>query len=283
MKACAAVLLAASCCACAGSPQRAASGPAHRIVSLMPSLTEDLCALGARPQIVGVSEYSQDIPCVKGVPQVGNASSIDTERILSLHADAVAGIPAQRLLTEPVRRAGIPVRFFPDDTYAEIFSDIVGLGRLSGRSAQASRLVADLQARTGALRRAEHFRRRLSVFVVVQAQPIWTVGPHSYIAQLIALAGGSNAVQSLPRPYAQYSAEALVRLQPDVVIAPSDSGLRLALDREPWRSLRAVETKRVYFPADDSILVRPGPRYNEGLQWLIERLQQAQTGPAPAR
>lgn len=263
-------------CACAAHPAREDSqpGPARRIVSLMPSLTEDLCAIGARRRIVGVSQYSQDIPCVRGVPVVGSAASVDAERIVGLHADLVAGIPAQRAMTEPVRRAGIRTAFFRDDSFSDIFANIRDLGAASGHPAQARALVASLQAKTRALRATEIAGGRPRVFVVIQAQPIWTVGPQSYIATLVALAGGTNAVESLPQPYAQYSAEALVRLQPDVIVATNDSGLTSALSREPWRSLRAVARRRVYVTADDAILVRPGPRYNEGLAWLIERLRQ---------
>lgn len=271
------LLFALSACNSAAPHASASAGPARRIVSLMPSLTEDLCAIGARSQIVGVSVYSEDIACVRGVPAIGNASSIDTERIVAMHADAVAGIPAQRFLTVPIRRAGIKTVLLPDDSFRDIFSDVEELGRLSGHEQQARALNASLQSRTRELRRSERFARKPSVFFVIQAQPIWTVGPQSYIATLIDLAGGRNAVTNLPQPYAQYDAEALLRLQPDAIVATSESGLRFVLNRAPWRSLRAVRENRVYILRDDAILVRPGPRYNEGLAWLIERLRQPAT------
>ena len=275
MKALAGVLFVLALCACAHSPQQNAqrSVVARRIVSLMPSLTEDLCAIGAGRQIVGVSQYSTDIPCVKGVTAVGNFASVDAERIVRLHPDAVVGIPSQRLMTENVRRTGIPTVFFADDTFNDLFSDIAQLGSLSGRDAQARQLAESLRRRTGALRASERFRRHPSVFFVEQAQPIWTVGPQSYISELIVMAGGRNAVRSLPQAYAQYSPETLVSLQPDAIVATNDAHLDLVLDREPWRSLRAVREGHVFVLQDEAILVRPGPRYNQGLQWLIERLR----------
>ncbi|HEV3154131.1 MAG TPA: helical backbone metal receptor [Candidatus Baltobacteraceae bacterium] len=273
----AAAACALGACASAAPTHSPHADPARRIVSLMPSLTEDLCAIGARTQIVGVSEYSQDIACARGVPSVGNAASIDAERIVRLRADAVAAIPAQRALTEPLRRAGIATSFFNDDSYADIFSDIDGLGKLSGHSGEARNLAASLKSRTAQLRGTERGKSRPRVFVVIQAQPIWTVGPASYISELLRLAGATDAVAQLPQPYAQYSAEALVRADPDVIVATSDSGLRSALANEPWRSLRAVRARRVYILRDDAILVRPGPRYNEGLAWLIERLKTSGT------
>ena len=260
-------------CACAVPANTSHGAIARRIVSLMPSLTEDLCAVGAQRQIVGVSEYSANIPCVRRVQTIGNAASIDAERIVQLHPDAVVGIPAQRLMTEPLHRVGIATLFYNDDAYADIFTDIVDLGALSGHMERARALAASLEQKTAALQRSARFARRLRVFVVIQAQPIWTVGPRSYIAQLLRLAGAQDAAANLPRPYAEYNAEALVRLQPDAIVATNDSGLRPALSREPWQSLRAVAEHHVYILSDDSILVRPGPRYVEGLAWLIDRLK----------
>jgi iron complex transport system substrate-binding protein len=128
-------------------------------------------------------------------------------------------------------------------------------------------------ARTNALRASEHFKRRPSVFFVEQAVPIWTTGPQSYISTLIELAGGRNAVKSLPQAYAQYNPEALIALQPDAIVATDDAHLEMLLDREPWRSLKAVRQRHVFILHDAGILARPGPRYNEGLAWLIERLR----------
>jgi iron complex transport system substrate-binding protein len=264
---------AAVLCACGSSSVARNAPAAQRIVSLVPSLTEDLCAIGAGSRLVAVSQFTSDIPCAKALPEVSNYASVNAEAVLSLHADTVVAIPAQRAMTAALRRAGVTAVYLPDDSYADLFTDIARLGKLTGRSKPAQTLIASLQRRTKELQTREHFRRRPSVFIVVQAQPIWTVGPQSYISTLIGMAGGRNAVSSLPQAYAQYSAEALVRLQPDVIISTSDAHVQSVLDREPWRSLRAVREHRVYILSDDSIVVRPGPRYNQGLQWIIDRLR----------
>jgi ABC-type Fe3+-hydroxamate transport system substrate-binding protein len=88
---------------------------------------------------------------------------------------------------------------------------------------------------------------------------------------LIQLAGGTNAAGDLHAPYGEYSAEALLRHQPDILLADPATRLASSLDREPWRSLRAVQLHRLY-ELDPDVIVRPGPNYNEGLQWLVERL-----------
>jgi iron complex transport system substrate-binding protein len=267
----AAALLTA--CAQAPKPRAVTVSHAKRIVTLMPVFAEDLCALGAGSQLVGVSEYSDGATCARKVPRVANFAAVDVERIIALRPDAVVGIPAQRVLTAPLRRAGVATVFLPDDSYDDIFANVRQMGAISGHMRNADRVVAALQRRTQALQNSEHFARRPAVFVVLQAQPIWTVGPQSYISTLLQLAGARNAVGALPRAYAQYSAEALLRLQPDAIVAGSDTRLTALLDREPWRSLRAVRKKHVFILTDPGVLERPGPSYNEGLSWLIEHLR----------
>jgi len=264
--------LALALCGCATSGAGRLPAKADRIVSMMPSFTEDLCAIGARGSLVAVSQFTEDIACAKGLPQVSNYSSINTEQALSLHADTVVAIPAQRAMTAALRRAGVAAVYLRNDSYADLFTDIAALGALTGRSHQAGALISSLRRRTRELQAAERFRRRPAVFVAVQAQPIWTVGAQSYISTLIDLAGGRNAAANLAAPYAQYSAEALLRLQPDAIIAGNDTQLSSLLGKEPWRSLDAVRAHHVYI-YNAAFLDRPGPRYNEGLSWLIERLR----------
>ncbi|MBV9271368.1 MAG: ABC transporter substrate-binding protein, partial [Candidatus Eremiobacteraeota bacterium] len=86
-------------------------------------------------------------------------------------------------------------------------------------------------------------------------------------------AGARNAVTRLPGAYGQYSGEALLALQPDAILTDDTTGVMQVLGREPWRSLTAVQRGHIIVLHDPSILERPGPRYNEGLKWLIERLQ----------
>ncbi len=268
-----AAILVAMLAACA-SPAAPPAGAAHpRIVSLIPSLTEDLCAIGAARQLAGVSQFSSDIPCAKGLPEVNDASSVDAEKIVALHPDLVVGIPSQARAVSALKRAGITVSLLPDDSYLDLFGDISKLGVLSGHRAQAAALIANLQAQTKKLQASEHFLRRPSVFVVIQTTPIWTVGPNSYISALISLAGGRNAVTALPQAYSQYSGEALLRLQPDALLASRDAQLQANLDREPWRSLQAVAAKHVLIAPDPDVFYRPGPHYNQALLWLIERLR----------
>jgi iron complex transport system substrate-binding protein len=243
----------------------------RRIVTLVPSFADDVYAVGAGSQLVGVSAYT-DAPQAKPLPRVADASSVDAEAILALRPSVAIGIPSQERLTEPLRRAGVRVMLLADDSYASIFDDIATIGELTGRRAAAAATIARLRRETATVAaRTKAYAYRPSVFVVLGSGPIWTAGAQSYISTLIALAGGTNAASDLPSAYGQYSAEALLRRQPDVLVADAAINLGAVLDREPWRSLRAVRLARVYAVNPD-LIERPGPSYNDGIRWLAARI-----------
>ncbi len=255
-----------------------AAPPSPRLVAIVPSLAEDAFAVGAH--VVAVSEFTGDSPQARGLPVVADFQSVDVETILRLHPDAVVGIPAQSRLTEPLRRAGVRVVLIPDDSYDDIFRDLRVVGQLADRTPQAVHLIAQLQRETAQLHAKAARTYHPSVFFALGTGPIWTVGPHSYLATLIELAGGRNAASDLATPYGEYSEEALLRVQPDAIVAGQETNLRDVAGREPWRSLHAVREGHVFTITDQRIanaLFRPGPRYNEGLRWLIERLSSLST------
>jgi len=242
----------------------------QRIVSLVPSMTEDLFAVGAGDRVVGVSSYTDYPPRAKRLPVIATFASVATERIVALHADLAIGIDAQDRLAGDLRRARIPVLLLHDDGYDDIFRNLVTIGTKTGHRAEASALVKRLRAQTAALVRSVKRRsRRPNVFVVLGVAPVFTVGKGSYIATLIEMAGGRNAAADVNAPYARYSAEALVARQPDALVVDPSVRLSDVLAQPPWNALRAVKQHHVYTLPDAAILERPGPRYNDGLRWLI--------------
>lgn len=265
-------LLLGGCGAHGADEQRVRpSHTAGRVVALMPSFADDLYAIGAGEQLVAVSAYT-NTPQARRLPRVADASSVDAEAIVALRPTAVIGIPAQARFVEPLRRAHVPVYLLADDTYDEIFSNLRAAGALTGRRREADAEIARLQRETAALHdRIGGFARHPSVFVVLGSGPIWTAGSGSYITKLIALAGGRNAAEDLRAAYGEYSAEALLRDQPDLLVTDPATHLEALVDREPWRSLRAVRRGRVY-GIDPDVLERPGPNYNEGIRRLQERI-----------
>jgi ABC-type Fe3+-hydroxamate transport system substrate-binding protein len=243
-----------------------------RFVALVPFVADDLYAIGAGSALLAVSSFTDD-PRARSLPRVADFTSVDAERIVAIHPDVAIGIPSQARLVEPLRRAGIVVVLLPDDAYADIFANLVKIGSLSGRESQAKAVIARLRHTTAQLHaRTRRFARHPSVFVVLGNGPIWTAGSTSYIATLIALAGGRNAAADLHAAYGQYSAEALLRAQPDLLVADPATHFETVAGREPWRALRAVRLGRVYTVTPAAIVMQPGPNYNEGLRWLVERL-----------
>jgi ABC-type Fe3+-hydroxamate transport system substrate-binding protein len=257
-----------------------AAAPARpRIVVLVPSLAQDAVAVGAAAQVVGVSKYTNDVTALAHVPVVADFESVDTEKIVALAPDVVVGIPSQARLVAPLAQAGIRTVLLPDDGYGDIFSDLRAVGALSGHAAQATVAIAHLQRETAALHASVRGRLHPTIFIVLGTQPIWTAGRGSYLTTLIELAGGRNAAADLEQPYGEYSEEALVRAQPDALVVDRAVDVRELRNREPWRSLKAVREGHV-FATDQRIadaLFRPGPRYIEGLRWLIARLSSLST------
>jgi cobalamin transport system substrate-binding protein len=263
------LVLATLACACTIAPARAQT---PRIVSLVPSLTEDLFAIGAGPQVVGTSQFTDYPAAAARLPQISSSGSIDAERVVALHPDEIVGIASQRRMVADLQRAGLHVTLMRDDSFDDIFTDLDVLGRISGHSAAARALEKHLRARTSALVQGVKARTRPRTFVVLGVAPIFTVGSGSYIAHLIALAGGVNAAGDLRAAYGRYSAESLLALQPDILVADKFAGLAGVVERTPWNALRAIKDHRVYTLDDPDLLERPGPRYNDGLAWLIARL-----------
>lgn len=278
---CAALLAVAldACSPRAGVHPRAiarATVPPRRIVALVPSMTEDLFAIGAGSRVVGVSEFTDYPPAAKRLPVVATFASVDAERIVALRADLAVGIPPQARQANDLRRAHVRTLLLPDDTYDDIFADLRTLGTATDHERDASALIARLRARTASLVRSVPRRaRRPSVFVVLGTAPVFTVGNGSYIAALIAMAGGRNAADDVRAPYARYSAEALVARQPDLLVVDPSVRLDAVLSRAPWSVLRAVRAHHVYTLPDAAILERPGPRYNDGLAWLMTAIASA--------
>jgi iron complex transport system substrate-binding protein len=262
------LFIAVALAACAQSPRGNSHGG---IVTLVPSFADDVYAVGAGPQLAAVSAFTDD-PRAATLPRVADSSSVDTEEIVALRPSLVIGIPSQARLVEPLRRAHLRVVLLSDDGYDRIFTNLQTIGALAARRREAAAIVAGLRRETTELRaRTTRFMWHPRVFIVLDSAPIWTAGASSYIATLIAIAGGRNAAADLRAPYAQYSAETLVEDQPDVLVADRAARLEATLLREPWRSLRAVKLHHVY-EIDSDLLERPGPRYNDAIRWLLARL-----------
>jgi len=257
------------------------ASPAQRIVSLAPSTTEILFAVGAAQQVVGRDSYSDYPEAVKGIADIGSTyGTLNTEAIVALQPDLVvaAGINTPEQI-KALEDLNIPVYAFanPRD-FEELFQQLRLAGQLSGHPAEAGALVESLSARVNAI--TEKVRRATAsptVFYEIDGtdpgKP-WTTGPGTFMDTLIRLAGGQNIGAGLSDPFAQLSAEEILRQDPDFILL-GDTKFGVTLEsvgqRPGWANLSAVKNGRV-FAFDDDLASRPGPRLVDGLEALARIL-----------
>lgn len=266
--ACALLLMMAAC-------HRAPSGKlheAHRIVSLAPSSTEILFALGVGDRVVGVDQYSDWPPEAAKVPRVGSDLNPSVERILALAPDVVfiATSANSRELPLELERIGVRVVISHVDTLDDIWHDITITGDAVGRHDAAQALVDKLRARVAATRARVAATPPVKALVVVWADPLTVVGGHSFVDEEIRAAGGDNIAGDSVQPYPQFSVERMLARAPDVIVVGSHKGGPSPAPLTAHPSLPAVKNGRVH-SVDGDLLFRPGPRVVDGIE-LLARL-----------
>ncbi len=254
----------------------------QRIVSLAPSNSEILFAVGAEDQVVGVTQFCNYPPeACEGKEVVGgfSAKSISMEVIVSLEPDlVVAGGEIHRPIIEALEQQGIPVISLTGRSFQDVYADIQLVGQVTGHPDQAAQVVAEMQARVAAVTEAVADippEERLRVFYEVWDEPLMTAGPNTFIGQMIDLAGGVNIFDDVAEDYPVISSEEVIRRNPDVILAPdthADKVTPEALAQRPgWETIRAVQEGRIHLVNGD-IVSRPGPRIVDGLEAVARAL-----------
>lgn len=272
-----AVLPALLACGDPGSRQpveETASGP--RIVTLAPNLAELVFAAGAGDTLVGVSAYSDHPPAVESLPLVGDAFTIDQERLALLHPDLLlawqSGTPAH--VVDELRQAGYAVEVIRTRSLADIGAAVARIGDLAGTPVQAgaaaAAFFAGLQDLGGTYAGAESIR----VFYQVSDRPLFTIGREHYVSELIELCGGSNVFADIGELAPAIDVEAVVDRDPEVMLASDDAGDDAFAEWDRWPSIAANRYgNRFLLPADE--LSRPTTRVLTAGAALCEALQVA--------
>jgi iron complex transport system substrate-binding protein len=259
-----------------------APSTARRIVSLVPAVTEILFAVGAGPQVVGVSSFDEFPPEVKALPKVGALLDPDTERVLALRPDLVIVYGSQSELQTQLARAGIRAFSYRHGGVATTLETIRELGAATGHRPDADRLASSLQARLNAVRARVKDRPRPRVLLVFERQPgtlreVYASGGVGFLHELLEIAGGSNVFADVKRESVQPSLETLLSRAPDVIVEVRATGLidrRPGTEREAWSALSsvpAVRRQRVYFLRGDHLVV-PGPRMAQATEAFARAL-----------
>ncbi len=245
----------------------------QRIVVMLPSATETLCAIGACEKIVATDKFSDWPPEVKKLPKAGGLYDPNVELIVSLKPDLVIASKYGKLV-ERLAKAGIPAYAVKTETYEDIFKTARKLGLLVNREAEAEALVARIQKEVYALEsKAAKAKTRPSVYYEIDPTP-YTVGPDSFIGVLIQKARGKNIVPRELGLFPKISPEFVVAKNPEVIIlgdAPYGVTLEKIRARPGWDRIRAVKEGRVceLKKEETNVVHRPGPRVAQGLRVLI--------------
>jgi iron complex transport system substrate-binding protein len=257
------------------------AGPAQRIVSLAPSNTEILFAVGAGDQVVGRDEFADFPEEAKTVESVGGSmGQYSTEAILALEPDLVlaAEINPPELVKQ-LEDLGLTVYYLKNPlTLEEMYGNLEIVGQLTGND--VSELVDSLKARVAAVdEKIATVTERPVVFYEIDASDAskpFTYGPGTFGDLLITRAGGTNlAIEAgITDTYPQVSLEQIVATDPDlIVLGDSMWGItpEAVKARAGWENITAVQEDRI-FPFDDNLVSRPGPRLVDGLEQLAKLL-----------
>lgn len=274
----------------AGLVSPAPSQPPHRIVSLAPTLTEDLFAIGAGSLVVGDTDFCDYPEAARTLPKIGGitARTIHMEGLLALRPDLVISMgDGQQPVIDTLRRLGVRVEVVKSDALEDSFQALRRLGELTGHQPEADRRIAEMRRRIAQVRQAVEAipaEKRPRVFYQIWDKPLMTAGRTSFIGELIELAGGTNIFADLQGDYPQVSAEAVLQRDPEVILAPDHHGARLTaaqlVARPAWQHITAVRSRR-YHVIDGDMVSRAGPRLVDALE-SFARLLHPGLFPPPA-
>jgi len=250
-----------------------------RYISLAPSTTEILFALGLDDQIAGVSSFCNYPSKAKTKENVGNFSQPNIEKILSLKPDYIfcTGLEQAPIVTE-LKRLGLKVYISDPRNIKELMESISDIGRITGKDKEAQYLIRDMQAQIdniAALVKLIPENKRLKVFIEIFDDPLTTAGRGTFVDELITTAGGINIAADTKRPYSIFSQEEVIKRDPDCIIIAymgRENPAKLMLERFAWDSISAVKNNRLYNDIDPDTLLRPGPRVVLGIKEIYERL-----------
>jgi len=245
----------------------AINGTPQRIVSLAPSNTEILFALGLGEKVVGVTDWCDYPSEALEKEKVGSYDTPDIEKIVALNPDLV--LVAYGTTMDVINNLvglGLTVFGIKTTDLDDLLDDIRTVGNITGKKVGAQALTSEMASKIEAIAVAtSELQGRPRVFYIVWHDPLWTAGSETFIHELIEKGGGVNICQNITG-YTTISIEEVVARNPEVIIA-SEWSYDWALNATGLASTNASQSGRIY-TCDDDLVQRPGPRLVEGLDWF---------------
>lgn len=243
----------------------------QRILSLTPTNTEIVYALGLEGKLVGVDTYSDYPEAAKALPKAGDFNNPNVEEIVSLKPDLVlGGNKLQKDAIDKLRALGLNVVATEATEYADVYKSIELVGNLTGAQKKAAEVIADMKAKEKAVLDAvAKAKPDKSVYYALSYGDMgnWTGGPGSFTYELIQMAGGRNITGSAPAPWVNLNPEELVTSDPDVILLDDSMGSDPSAfsSAEGYKDLKAAKNNQV-FMVTSNFCARPGPRIVYGLR-----------------
>jgi ABC-type Fe3+-hydroxamate transport system substrate-binding protein len=231
--------------------------PATRIVSLNPTTTEIIFAIGAGSRLVGRTKWDSWPDSAKLVPHVGDALRPNVEAVLAKKPDLVLVYASNdnRTAAAQLRAAGVRVASFKVDSIAEFERSTMLIGRLTGNEDRAKNVVDSVRATLERVRTATASLPRTTVFYHTWEKPIITIGAHSFLNELVEIAGGRNVYGDIAQVSPTVTMEDIVSRNPEVILVGPPVDTRM-LASPAWRVVPAVKNRKV-FAYDTNVVGRP--------------------------
>jgi len=244
-----------------------------RIVSLSPSTTELIYAIGAGKDVVGVTNYDDYPPEVKSVAKVGGYEGPNIEAILAQKPDIVfASNLSGKDQMDTIEKSGIPVVVLEAQNINQIYDSIKILGEITGNVEKGNEIINTMKDKIKEINDKVKNLPKVNVFYVVDTNGNWTAGKGTFIDELITLARGSN-VASDANGWAQYSMEKLMQKNPDVIITSQHATNANNIKNMPgYKDTKAAKDGKIFIISNDDIITKPSNRIVLGLEEIAKDL-----------
>ncbi|TDJ09932.1 MAG: hypothetical protein E2O71_00730 [Deltaproteobacteria bacterium] len=247
----------------------------QRIISLSPSISRVLLALGVGDEIVAVDRFSRDLPGLEAVPSLGGLYSPDLERTVELRPTLVLAVSSaqQAGFFDRLRARGVQVEEIEVYTLEEVLESFVRIGQHVGRRPEAEALVRRVRGELEQVAASVKGLPRRTVALILERDPLYVAGRGAFIHTLIETAGGENVFSDLAAPYPRVSLEVLAEREPEIILdtfldpargAEAEEGVR-----RYWRRFGWVQRAEPFPP---SAAVLPAPDLSEGARLLRARI-----------
>jgi len=254
----------------------ALDGFPQRIISIAPTPTEIIYAVGAGDLLVGIDTYSDYPNATANVTKIGDSSNLNVEKIISLEPDVIISsdlIPQAQL--DFLATHGIPYLILATRNITDVYKDIRLIGQMTNHSSDANTLVSTLQTRVKAVTDKTMALNVTRPKILLEYYPIWTYGKGSFGDDLIRLAGGTNIAENMSGEYVSLDPSFVISKNPDIIVYTVGSMTTTTKSditgRPGWQTLDAVVNDKI-FGINDDLITLYGPRIVDGLEDLAALL-----------